>query len=128
MLGTCSSAVATLTRSPGKVGGGVLLGLIFAWYVPLASQSPYPIIVYSVTNYRPLLNRFWAKTYFSRSQLSHFLICINLILNKEHLLFTYSTNILVCLPNVNLELSYPKNQQNNVQPHSTNALENVTPL
>ena len=25
-----------------------LLGLIFAWYVPLASQNPYPIIVYSV--------------------------------------------------------------------------------
>ena len=26
--------------------GGGLLGLIFAGYVPLASQSPYPIIVY----------------------------------------------------------------------------------
>ena len=25
-----------------------LLGLIFARYVPLASQSPYPVIVYSV--------------------------------------------------------------------------------
>ena len=30
---------------PGGGGGG-LLGLIFAGYVPLASQSPYPIIVY----------------------------------------------------------------------------------
>ena len=28
-------------------GGGVL-GLIFAGYVPLASQNPYPIIVYSM--------------------------------------------------------------------------------
>ena len=73
LLGTCSPAVATLTRSPGKVEGGVLLGLIFAGYVPLASQSPYPIIVYSVANYRP--------------QLSHFLICINLILNKEPFTF-----------------------------------------
>ena len=27
-----------------------LLALIFAGYVPLASQSPYPIIVYSVAN------------------------------------------------------------------------------
>ena len=27
---------------------GVLLGLIFAEYVPLAFQNPYPIIVYSV--------------------------------------------------------------------------------
>ena len=26
------------------------LGLIFAGYVPLASQSPYPIIVYSMAN------------------------------------------------------------------------------
>ena len=38
--------------SPGWGGEGVH-GLIFAGYVPLASQSPYPIIVYSVANYRP---------------------------------------------------------------------------
>ena len=31
------------------VGGGVL-GWIFAGYVPLASQGPYPIIFYSVAN------------------------------------------------------------------------------
>ena len=29
-------------------GGGGLLGLIFAGYVPLASFNPYPIIVYYV--------------------------------------------------------------------------------
>ena len=29
---------------------GGILGLIFAKYVPLASQSPYPIMVYSVAN------------------------------------------------------------------------------
>ena len=29
-----------------------VLGLIFAGYVLLASQSPYPILVYSVVNYR----------------------------------------------------------------------------
>ena len=33
--------------------GGGALGLIFAGYLPLASQSPYPIIVYSVANYKP---------------------------------------------------------------------------
>ena len=44
---------------PGGEKGGVLLGLIFAGYVPLASQSPYPIIVYSVANYRPLISRSW---------------------------------------------------------------------
>ena len=38
-----------------------VLGLIFAGYVPLASQSLYPIIVYSVANYRPHLSHFWAN-------------------------------------------------------------------
>ena len=38
------------SRGRGGGGGGVVLGLIFAGYLPLATQSPYPIIVYSVTN------------------------------------------------------------------------------
>ena len=33
-------------------------GVIFAGYVPLASESPYPILVYSVANYRPHLSHF----------------------------------------------------------------------
>ena len=33
----------------------------FAGYVPLASQNPHPIIVYSVANYRPHLSHFWAN-------------------------------------------------------------------
>ena len=39
-------------KPPGGGGGAGegLLGLIFAGYVPLASQSPYPIIVYFVAN------------------------------------------------------------------------------
>ena len=41
-------------------GGGVL-GLLFAGYVPLASQSPYPVIVYSVANCRPHHSDFWAN-------------------------------------------------------------------
>ena len=57
----------------GKLGGGGVLGLTFAGYVPLASQSPYPIKVYSVANYRPHLRQSWASMKFSRSQLSHFL-------------------------------------------------------
>ena len=35
-----------------------VLGLIFTGYVPLASQSPYPIIVYFLANYGPLVT-FW---------------------------------------------------------------------
>ena len=44
-----------------SLGGGEVLGLIFAGYVPLASQSPYPFIVYSVANYRPHLSHIWAN-------------------------------------------------------------------
>ena len=33
-----------------KYGGG-LVASIFDWYVPLASQSPYPISIYSMANY-----------------------------------------------------------------------------
>ena len=45
---------------PANTSRGVL-GLIFVRYVLLASQSPYPIIVYSVANYRPHLSHFWAN-------------------------------------------------------------------
>jgi len=38
-----------------------VLGSIFAGYVPLASLKPYPIIVYSVANYRPHVSHFWAN-------------------------------------------------------------------
>ena len=48
-------------RSPFGVGGGGVLGIIFALYVPLDSQSRYSIIVYSVANYRPQLSHFWAN-------------------------------------------------------------------
>ena len=40
--------VQSLGGGDGGGGGGGGLGLIFAGYVPLASQNPYPIIVYSV--------------------------------------------------------------------------------
>ena len=36
-------------------GGEGVHGLIFAGYVPLASQSPYPVVVYSVANYDEIL-------------------------------------------------------------------------
>ena len=46
-----------------REGGGEVLRLIFAGYVPLASQSPSPylIIVYSVANCRPHLSHFGAN-------------------------------------------------------------------
>ena len=44
----------------GGVGGGTWVN--FVGYVPLVSQSLYPIIVYSVGNYKPHLSHFWANT------------------------------------------------------------------
>ena len=40
----------------GGWGGGGVLGLMFAGYVLLASQSPYHIIVYFLANYRPYIS------------------------------------------------------------------------
>ena len=42
--------------SKSREGGA--LGFMLAGYVPLASQSPYPIKVYFVANYRPHLSHF----------------------------------------------------------------------
>ena len=39
-------------------GGRGVLRFVFAGYVLLASQSPYPIIVYSVANFRPHPSQF----------------------------------------------------------------------
>ena len=52
-------------------GGGRVLGLSFAGYVPLVSRSPYPIpgaLPYScccLANYRPHLSHFWANVIFA---------------------------------------------------------------
>ena len=50
--------------TPG-VGGGGVLGLMFAGYMPLASQSPNPIIVYFLANYRPHVSHFLENVIFA---------------------------------------------------------------
>ena len=54
--GAASPLTVVLPTKPRKttIPGGVL-GLIFAWYVPLVSQSPSPIIVYSGPILDPIL-------------------------------------------------------------------------
>ena len=86
----------------------------FCWVYTAASQSPYPILVYSVANYRPHLSHFWANMQFSLSQLSHFLLLwidpFFLDWMKNSLLFICSTNILVRLLTVNMKSCLtPKN-------------------
>ena len=52
--------ILTVTIAPqGGRGGGGGTKSIFAGYVPLASQNPNHILVYSVANYRPHLSHFW---------------------------------------------------------------------
>ena len=54
-------------------GGWGLLGLIFAGYVPLAPQNPYPIIVYCVAIYTLSFGNF------HNPNLVAFCLCIYLI-------------------------------------------------
>ena len=49
------------------LGGGEVLGVIFAGYVLQASQNPYPIIVYSVAKYRPHLGHLLENVIFTIS-------------------------------------------------------------
>ena len=62
----------------GGGGRGRVLGLIFAGYMPLASQNTYPIIVNSVATYIPHLSHFWEKCNFPNPNLQN-----NLILQKK---------------------------------------------
>ena len=64
--------------TPG-VGWGGLLGLMFAGFMPLASQSPNPFIVYFLANYRPHLKSLFWKCNFRDPNLVTFYLCIYLI-------------------------------------------------
>ena len=109
--------------------------------MPLASQSPHPIIVYcGQCYYRLHLSHFWAYNYvfFCNPNLVTFYLCMYLILNKEHFTFhlqykhsdTFASH-------KNEVLSYPKNQKMcdpilvtllRMRPHdSQSSHENATP-
>ena len=50
-----------LNKAKNRLPPGGVRGLILVGYVPLASQSPYPIIVYFVANYMAQLSHFCAN-------------------------------------------------------------------
>ena len=121
--------------------GGVL-GYIFAGHVPLASLSPYPIIVYhGLTNYRPHLSHFKQISNFRHLNLGTFYfyeLTHFFKLNEEHFLFSYSTNILLLLLTVDMKNcltpKYPKMCDPilvtllKMRPHySQSSRENATP-
>ena len=97
---------------------------LIAGYVPLASQNPHSIIVYSVANYRLHLSHFLAnvivisRTEFSASRLLNIKTTAGSIFQPRIFLFLNPF-----LP----EFSYPKNPKN-LRPHSSNSTKNVTPL
>ena len=51
MLFDHSQEIKGCKYGEGGRGGRGLVASIFAGYVPLASQSPYPISIYSMANY-----------------------------------------------------------------------------
>ena len=72
------NSVPVLSAGMKQPVGGVL-GSIFAGYVSLASQNPYPIKVYSVANYRPHLSHFWANRFFNVPNMVTFCLSISLV-------------------------------------------------
>ena len=48
-----------------RINPRAVLGFSFAGYVPLASQSPCPLIVYFVASYRAHLSHFWENVIFA---------------------------------------------------------------
>ena len=103
---------------------GGILGSSFAGYVPLASQNPYPIIVYSVASFRPHLSHFLAnvivisRTEFNARRLLNNKTTAGTIFQPRIFLFLNP-----CLP----EFSYPKNPEN-LRPHSSNSIKIVNPI
>ena len=80
--------------------------------MPLASQSPYPIMVYSATNYRPILVTFVQKRNFRDPDTFTLYLCIYPILNEEHFTFHLQYKYSGTFANRKYEeLSYPKNQK-----------------
>ena len=63
-------------------------GLMFAWHLLLVSQSPYPIIVYSVANYRPHLSHLYATPSSGSSPLESTLQSFPTFSNWYHLVET----------------------------------------
>ena len=114
-------------RSCGRFSGGVL-GLIFAGYVPLASQ--YSLFCGQLqTPSQSLLGKY---VIFAIPTQSLSIICIHLIdpLNRSvthfhlHLQYRHSATFANCKYE---ELSYPQKSEN-VRPHSSNSIENAAPL
>ena len=84
---------------------------MFAGYVPLASQSPYPIIIYFLANYRPHVSQFVECN----------AVNVSLLLNvkKQQLSDFLTENLPILNP-------YLPQKSKNWRPHSSKSIENAT--
>ena len=82
---------------------------MFAGYVPLASQSPYPIIVYFLVSYRPHPSHFLENVIFAIT----FYLCM-------YLTYQLSDFLTKNLPILN---PYLPQKSENLRPHSSKLIE-----
>ena len=126
-LGPEPSILSTCCTCNSALGGWEVL--IFAAYVPLASQSPYPIIVYSVANFiDPIFGQLCNfhnpnSVTFYFNELTHFFYSI-----KDTLLFICSRNILVSLLTVNMKNCLTPKNPKMCNPILVSLLRYATPL
>ena len=113
-------------------GGGTWLN--FYWVcaslvLPLRAPTPLYSILWPIAD--PILVTFCKICSFrDPNSVTFYFYELNHFFNwmRKTLLFTYSTNILVRLLTVNMKNCLnPKNSEN-VRPHSSNSIENATPL
>ena len=98
-------------------------------YVALPSQSRYPTIVYSVANQDPILATFGQICKFRDPKLGTLFLWIDPFFRiKNTSLFIYSSNILVRLLAVNMKNCRTSKNPKMCEPHSSNSIENATPL
>ena len=102
----------------------------FSWVCAAGLSEPlthYSLFCGLIIIIDPILVSFGQISNFCDPNLVTFYLFIYLILNEEHFPFhlQYKHSGMFCKYK---ELSYPKNQKINVQPHSSNSIEIATPL
>ena len=103
----------------------------------LSDQSPYPIIVYFLANYRPHLSHFLENVIFRdpslvtfySSFLSMWFQAVECNAINASLLFNLiNNNFLIFTKNFPILNPYLPQKSQNLRPHSSKSIENATPL
>ena len=116
---------------PRGGGGGYWGTQVNAGYVLLASQSPYPIMVYFVANYRPHLSHFLENVIFAipTQSLSIYTSTLSMQFQVAECNAVNASLLLNLIKNNFLIFNRESSQKSeNLRPHSSNTIENATPL